>query len=100
MRAPSVPEQQKFPLMSIFTGVDSARWLSLGKTTLTAAPAVLLESDCKVAVTVNEFGDGNELGAVYMAVLPLGCRVPTGLLRLQFTATGVPPGPVAVNPIE
>jgi hypothetical protein len=46
---------------------------------------------------MTELGDGKELGAVYMAVLPLGCSVPMVVLKLQFTATGVPLGPLAVN---
>jgi hypothetical protein len=53
-----------------------------------------------VAVKVTECCDGNVLGATNVAVFAVVCRVPTGALKVQFTATAVPVGPVAVNAWE
>src|SRR5215471_1682788 len=77
--APNVPEQHRLalvsvtlpPLVPILTGTVCCTWLSLGKTMFIPEAPILLASDCKVAVTVTECGEGNEVGAMKVAVLPL-----------------------------
>src|SRR5215472_8617494 len=70
-RAPSVPEQQDLPLVSVelppevpsFTGAAWLWWVSFGNATVTMAVAVCVASDCNVAIMVAVWVGGNEAGA-------------------------------------